>query len=391
MSNWRVMILVFAKELRDALRDRRTLLLVLLSSVALGPLMLVGLSGLLGQIEKQAEARDVEIVGLDRAPTLANYLARQTLVTKTPPADWETQLRADRFSQPVVIVPPDFEIQLAHGEAPVLQLVFSSANTGSQSGARRVQAALQGFDQEQGRLRLIARGVAPGVTSAIQVDPHDIADIAARAAQFTGMLPFLVMMAVVYGALNAAQDTTAGERERGSLEPLLATPAGRTALVVGKWAAVSCVGVMIAVLSCISLIPAQHLLRSESFAALIRFGWGEAAWFVALLVPLAAAAAALMMAVAIRCRTIKEAQATNAIIITLFTLSSVAQLFGGQQGETRWQLWVPASAQLALMDRVLKGTPIALADVAPMVAVCLALTVVTVLSVSRQLARRAAQ
>ncbi|MGN6526635.1 MAG: ABC transporter permease [Burkholderiaceae bacterium] len=391
MSAWRVTMLVFAKELRDALRDRRTLLLVLLSSVALGPLMLVALSGLLGQLEKQAEAREVEVVGLERAPTLANYLARQTLVARTPPPDWEAQLRDNRFSEPVVIVPPDFEVALAHGEAPVLQLVFSSANTGSQGGVRRVQAALQGFDQEQGRLRLIARGVAPGVLNAVQVDIHDIADIAARAAQFTGMLPFLVMMAVVYGALNAAQDTTAGERERGSLEPLLATPAGRTALVVGKWAAVSCVGVMIAVLSCLSFIPAQHLLRSDSFAALIRFGWGEAAWFIALLIPLAAAAAALMMAIAVRCRTVKEAQATNAILITLLTLSSISQLMGGQHGEASWQLWVPAAAQLALMDRVLKGTPIGIADIVPMVAVCAAVTLAAVGYVSHQLAKRAAQ
>jgi sodium transport system permease protein len=144
------------------------------------------------------------------------------------------------------------------------------------------------------------------------------------------------------------------------------------------------------VLSCASFIPSQHLLRSESLAALFRFGWGEAAWFVALLVPLAAAVAALMMAIAIRCRTIKEAQATNAIMVTLITLGSMFQLFG-QQGEAGWQLWVPASAQLTLMDRVLKGTPIGIADIAPTLAICLAITVAGIAFVSRQLARRAAQ
>jgi len=70
-----------------------------------------------------------------------------------------------------------------------------------------------------------------------------------RATQITGMLPYLVMMAVLYGALNAALDTTAGERERGSLEPLLMNPLERWVLVLGKWAAVASVGMLIAVLS----------------------------------------------------------------------------------------------------------------------------------------------
>ena len=106
-----------------------------------------------------------------------------------------------------------------------------------------------------------------------RIDEHDIADDAARAAQMTNIVPLFVLMAVLYGALNAALDTTAGERERGSLEPLLATPASRGALVIGKWAAVFALGLLIAVLSCLSFLPAQSLLRSESLAALFRFGW----------------------------------------------------------------------------------------------------------------------
>src|SRR6185369_7312125 len=148
---------------------------------------------------------------------------------------------------------------------------------------------LDGFNQEQGTLRLAVRGVAPAAVQSVQVDERDLANPASRAAQLTAMLPFFVLMAVVYGSLNAALDTTAGERERGSLEPLLATPAARRSLVVGKWGAVFCVGLLIATLSCLSFVPGQLLLRSESLAALFRFGWGEAARFVGLLAPLAAA------------------------------------------------------------------------------------------------------
>ena len=390
MSNPRAMWTVFVKELKDALRDRRTLMVVFFTSIAMGPLMLVLLSSLVGKYEKRAEAREIVTIGLDSAPTLRNYLERQTFVVKTAPADWEAQLKASKLGDPVVIVPATFEDELAHGQAPRIELVYSSANGRSQAGVSTIDHLLQGFGQEQAALRLVARGVAPGVMNVSSVDAHDIADSASRAAQLTGIVPMFVLMAVLYGALNAALDTTAGERERGSLEPLLATPASRTALVVGKWGAVFALGLLIAVLSCMSFLPAQSLLRSESLAALFRFGWVEAAWFIGLLAPLAAALSALMMAIAIRCKTFKEAQANTVVLTLAVTMSPVMNLFN-QEGESAWNLWVPALAQTTLMNRVLKNAPISVMDVAPSLGICVVLTVVALMFVSRQLTKRAAQ
>src|SRR6185295_12034675 len=134
-------------------------------------------------------------------------------------------------------------------------------------GVGRVSRLLEGFNQEQGGLRLAVRGVAPTALQALEVDERDLASPATRAAQLTVMLPFFVLMAALYGALNAALDTTAGERERGSLEPLLMNPAPRLALVLGKWGAVAALGMLIAVLSSTSFIPAQWLLRSDTLQA----------------------------------------------------------------------------------------------------------------------------
>jgi sodium transport system permease protein len=390
MSSWQAMWTVFAKELKDALRDRRTLMAVFLTSVAMGPLVLVMLSTLVGQYEKRAEAREIVALGLDGAPTLRNYLERQTYVIKPAPADWEAQLKDSKLGDPVVVVPGHFEDDLAHGQAPRIGLLYSSANGRAKSGVGNIEQLLQGFEREQATLRLVARGVAPGVMSVVRIDEHDIADNASRAAQLTGILPIFVLMAVVYGALNAALDTTAGERERGSLEPLLATPASRIALVVGKWGAVFALGLLIAVLSCLSFLPAQSLLRSESLAALFRFGWVEAAWFIGLLAPLAAALSALMMAIAIRCRTFKEAQANNVVLTLAVSMTPMIGIFN-QEGESAWNLWVPALAQTTLMNRVLKNAPISPLDVAPSVAICIVLTVAALAFVSRQLTRRAAQ
>jgi sodium transport system permease protein len=390
MSHWQAMWTVFVKELKDALRDRRTLMAVFVSSIAMGPLMLVALSTLVGKFEKRAEAREIVAIGLDAAPTLRNYIERQTFTIKRAPADWEAQLKDSKLGDPVVIVPADFEDALAHGQAPRVQLVYSSANQRAQGGVAVIGRLLQGFDQEQASLRLVARGVAPGVMSVSRIDEHDIADTAARAAQMTGVVPIFVLMAVLYGSVNAAMDTTAGERERGSLEPLLATPASRGAIVVGKWGAAFALGLLIAVLSCMSFLPAQSLLRSESLSAMFRFGWAEAAWFITVLAPFAAALSALMMAVAIRCKTVKEAQANNVVLTMAVSLTPMIGLFN-QEGESPWNLWVPPLAQSALMNRVLKNVPISPLDFAPGVVVCSAVTALALVFVTRQLTRRGAQ
>ena len=352
---------VFCKELRDALRDRRSLAMVLLSSVAIGPLLLVALSALVADFEAQAESRVVYAVGLDQAPTLRNFILRQTWVLMPAPVDYQAAMQRRSFGHAVLVVPANFEQDLADGVLPSVQLVSASANNRAQGEAGTVARLLRGFNQEQAALRLALHGVAPGLLQVVEVNEVDLAGARVQAAQFTRMLPFFVLMAVLYGALHAALDTTAGERERGSLEPLLMTPVPRGAIVLGKWGAVACVGMGVALLSCFSFLPGQWLLRSETLAAMFQFGWREALQFLALLLPLAGMLAALLMAVAIRCKTFKEAQASNTLVVLGTSLLPMLTLIN-QGGEKAWHLWLPALAQITLMQRVLEGEPLAAFD-----------------------------
>jgi sodium transport system permease protein len=375
---------VYLKELVDALRDRRTLLVVLLSSVAIGPAVLVLISQLVAGIEKRAEAREVVVHGIEHAPTLRNYLERQTYTVRAAPAGYEQQLKDSRLGDPVLVVPADFEADLARGKAPVVELLASAGNQRSQTGSGPVLRLLRGFNQEQATLRLAVRGVSPAALEAVRVEERDLADPASRAAQLSTMVPFFVLMAVLYGALNAALDTTAGERERGSLEPLLMNPAPRLALVLGKWGAVASVGILIAVLSCLSFLPGQWLLRSEALSALFRFGIGEALSFVGLLLPRAGALAAVLMAVAIRCRSFKEAQANATIVLLGVSMLPLVTIFS-QEGPAPWHLWVPALAQTTLMARVLRGEALPWADVALAAGVCVLLAALAIGFVARTL------
>jgi sodium transport system permease protein len=253
---------------------------------------------------------------------------------------------------------------------------------------RRVVQLLEGFNREQAALRLAVRGVSPAALQAMQVEERDIASPETRAAQLTAIIPYFVLMAVLYGALGAALDTTAGERERGSLEPLLMNPPARAAIVLGKWGAVAAVGMLIAVLSCLSFLPGQWMVRSETLAALFRFGAPEALSFIGLLLPLAGALAALLMAIAIRCKSFKEAQANATGVVLLVSLLPLVSLLS-QQGERAWYLWVPALAQVTLMNRVLRGETASWQELALALASCVVVAAFGVVYVARSLRRAA--
>lgn len=357
-------LVVYRKEMVDALRDRRTLATVLVSSVLMGPLVLLALSGLVATLESQAEQREVVLSAPAAAPTLVNFLERQSFRVRTAPVDYEARLRDAALGDAVIVVPPDFEVRLRSGDAPVVEVVSDSANGRARVSAGRAAALLQGFVRERATLALALRGMAPDALVAVRIDERDLAGTQARSAQLTSILPFFVLMAVLTGALTAALDTTAGERERGSLEPLLMNPTPPVALVLGKWAAVASVGMAVAVLASLSFLPAQWLLRSDTLAALLRYGWREVGQFLVVLLPFAAAMSGLLMAVAIRCRTFKEAQAGTAVVMLgASALPLVNVLSLGQ--ESSWFGWVPALAQNVLMTHVLKGDGLSWADCAP--------------------------
>ena len=379
---------VFRKEIIDSLRDKRTMLGVLLSGVVMGPLILIALSGFIASMEEHAERREIYVSGLSHGPSLQNFLERQTWVAREAPTDFEALLRASKLGDPVVLLPSDFESAIERGEAPVVEVVSDSANRQSSSALPRVLQLLNGFNRERSGLTLATRGVSGAVLESMQVQERDLASTQTRAAQLTGMLPFFVMMAVLYGALNAAMDTTAGERERGSLEPLVMNPAHALALVLGKWGAVASVGMLVALLNCLSFLPAQWLLRSDVLQAMFQFGTREVLLFLLLLLPFAAALSALLMAISIVCKSVKEAQASATVLVLGISLLPLMTLLN-QSGEAPWHLWVPALAQNTLMTRVIKGEDLTLLQFAVPFLVCVVLTVAGLWFVAHHLRRTA--
>lgn len=377
-------LIVFTKELSDALRDRRTLLRLMIPALLMGPLLLMALSGLIASLEERADRREVLAVGIEAAPTLKNFIERQTYTVKAAPEDYEARLRATTLLEPVLVVPKDFEARLLAGEAPTVEVVSDSANQRANAGVGAIKSLLWGFNRERSALNLAMRGVSVELLEPIDIQDRDLASAQARAARLTGIIPMFIIMAVLYGALTSALDSTAGERERGSLEPLLMNPAPHGAIVAGKWAAVALMGMAVALLSSLSFVPAQWLLKSDVLQAQFSFGGAEVLAFWLLQIPLAAGLSALLMALAIRSKTFKEAQAGSTLVITAITLMPMVSLLN-PGGEAAWYFWVPGLAQNTLMMAVLKGEALRWSQVMPGVIVGFALTVVALAYVARSM------
>lgn len=377
---------ILYKELKDALRDRRTLMVALLSSFLGVPLMLLIFSVVLSQIESQEDKRTVLAVGIEHAPGLENFILRQGYQVKAAPADYEAKSQSKELDQPVLLVPQDFSSKMAAGEKLTLEVAYDPSNRPAEFGLRPLKRLLDAYVQETALMALSMRGVSPELLQTLEIKERYLQRPEERKATITTMLPMMMLMAVVLGGMYAAIDITAGERERGSLEPLMMNPVTGWQLAVGKWGAVASIGMGVAALTILSFFPSQWLIRNEILRAEFQFGIKDAFGFLIVLLPLSAAMAAIQIAIALDCKGYKEAQVRNQMV-TLFVpfVSFAPIIFPGR--EPSWFQWVPVLAQNQMMNQVLKGE--ALSPMAIVIAfiICALMTVLSLAYVGQKMRR----
>jgi sodium transport system permease protein len=380
----RAAAVVFAKELRDALRDRRTWIVVLLSSLLAGPVSLLLIASFVSSAEESAARREVVIANATAAPTLVNYLQRNGATIRDAPADFREQLRSGQLQNAVVVIPDDFGRRLAAGETIRLDVVFDGTANRAQTAVRTTMALLQGFNGELGSQRLLARGVSPQVLKPLQIEEVNLAGSRARGAQLLFLVPWLALVGAVVGAISVAIDVTAGERERGSLEPLLMNPVSTGSLVLGKWAVAATCSAAVVVLTLAGFTAAMQFVRSENLAALMQFGLPEVALFIVLLLPFSAMVGSLNMLAATYGRSHKEAQTYASYITMLVNFVPILPLFLTIR-DAPWQLLVPALGQQTVLMRALRGEVVSTTDIVLPSVIALAVTAVALLVQARLL------
>jgi sodium transport system permease protein len=369
---------VFRKELADALRDRRSWMIALVISMLSGPVVFTLMSSFISGIEEKARAREVVIAHPERAPTLVNFIQRQG-ATVTPAApDYEASLRAGTLQNGVLVPSEDFEGMLARGESVPIELVFDDSHERAQPMVRTASALVNAFNREAGTLRLIARGVSPQLLAPLELQEKNLAPSQARGAQLLFIVPWAALIVAVFGALSVAIDVTAGERERGSLEPLLMNPVPVASIVLGKWAVVMSYSVVIVLLTMAGFLVSMRFISSETLSALMQLHWREVAIFLVVLLPFAALMAAVNMLAATFGRSFKEAQTYVSYITMAVQFAALVPVFLTVR-DAFWQLLVPSVAQLSVLMKTLRGEPLTSLHLLVPAAVCLGGTLVCLL------------
>ena len=216
---------VFRKEVRENLRDRKAVFNSLLMGPILFPILFIGLSyfSVSKQMERAEALLEVPVVGAEHAPNLVRYLEQQGMVVSDAPADPEEAVR--RQDVPVIIrIPAKFAAQWAKGTPATIELIADPSRRESETPMRRVRSLLNGYGAQIGVLRLQLRGVSPNLASPILVKEVDLSTPQSRGLLLMIFLPYLLMITAFTGGMHLAIDTTAGEKERKSLEPLLINP-----------------------------------------------------------------------------------------------------------------------------------------------------------------------
>lgn len=363
----RTLGIVFGKEVRDNFRDRRTLLSALLMGPLFGPILfafVINLS-LKQSLSDDSEALQLPVIGQQHAPNLVGYLESNNIDVIDGPPSRDAALAAvrDGVHDVVVVIPDDFGDTFGTSTPVRIEVISDMANTTAEREARRARRALVAYSQEIAALRLSVRGVNPMIMRPLNVDEVDVSTPSGRSALLLGMLSYFFIFALLTGGMNLAIDATAGERERGSLEPLLCLPVSRDQLIIGKILA-ACLFMSISLsLSLVSFFVTLKFVPLEQLGMTPNFGPGVVLVAFFLLVPFALLGAALMTLVASFTRSYKEAQTWLSAVLLAPTLPILIVSILQVRPSTELML-IPSLSQHLLLNGLIRNEPVDLVHAA---------------------------
>jgi sodium transport system permease protein len=352
--------IVMRKELLDAFRDRRMVLMAFLVMPLAVPSLLAGMSavGVRKQLQKLEATLELPVIGAERAPNLMAWLGSHNIRVVAAPDDPDGVVQRQE-REAILRVSPDYDARWRAGEPARIDLIFDSSRpvqTGT--SVSRVRSLLEAYSSQVGTLRLIARGVHPAVAAPVQVAQHDVATPESRFDLTQQLLPYLLLLLAFIGGMQLAIDATAGERERQSLEPLLATPVSRGALISGKILATavftlaSLLVTLLAYRVAFALIPVERLDMTLEVSAVALLE------LLLVILPIILLGASLLTALAAFARSHREAQGYLPVLIFLPMVPTLFLMVAPVRTQL-WMLAVPFLAQNQLILRVLRGETIA--------------------------------
>ncbi|MEO0998693.1 MAG: ABC transporter permease [Pseudomonadota bacterium] len=357
---------VFAKEVRDNFRDRRTVSSALLFGPLFGPVMFVAIMSLslTRAVSDRDRSLELPVLGAGHAPALVAFLTQENVTVEAAPADRDAAIAAVRNGDEdvIVVVPDDYGEQLLSGTPVRIEVITDQSNAQAAGRAGRVRGLIDTFGRQIGALRLQARGIDPAVARALRAETIDTSTPTARSALLLGMLTYFMLFSMLMGGMYLAIDSTAGERERGSLEPLLTLPISRSELILGKIFAACFYMLLSLIVSLAAFVIALKFLPLQKLGMTVNFGPLVALQALAVLAPFSLLGASLMTVVASFTKSYKEAQSYVTVVMLLPTVPIIVAAVLTLRPSLELML-VPSLSQHLLVTELIKDQPLSLTAV----------------------------
>jgi sodium transport system permease protein len=353
----KALYVVWLKELTDLVRDRRTLAIAMLMGPLLMPALMLGMGKLLSNrinthMEKPLE---VPVVGASNAPNLVAWLQGQNIVIKPAPANPDEAIRSE--AEDVILrIDGKFGEQWRGSIPAVVEILHDSSRQDAEIPVQRLQSLLETYGQGVGALRLVARGIAPTTAQPLRVSDRDLATPEARRGQVLAFLPYFLILFSFLGGSYLVIDATAGERERNSLEPLLATPAKRALIMSGKILAACTMGIFSITLT---LAAFKLSFQFQQMGIKVDVSLWTIACILLVLVPMIMIGTCLLTLIAAGVKSVKEAQSYMSVLMMLPLIPTMALLVNPVKNQL-WMLTVPFLAQNQMILKLVRSEPVSM-------------------------------
>jgi sodium transport system permease protein len=375
----RAFLTVFLKEVKENLRDRRTLISAFLTGPLLGPILFVMLLNITlnRELDKAEKPLPVPVIGAEYAPNLIDALKAGGVVPSAPIADPERAVRK-QDADVVLRIASDYGKAWRKGEPVQVELIYDSSQRDANTAVERVSQLVEGYARQQGAMRLVARGLSPSTAWPLQVARRDQATPQSRAVLMFAMLPYFFVITIFMGGMYLAIDLTAGERERQSLEPLFANPVARWKILSGKLAAICAFSTVSLLITLLAFGVVGRFIPAEKVGMELDLGLHFAAYVLLLMLPVVLLLAALQSMVAAFAKSYREAQTYLSLLMLVPIIPSLVLAVMPIKAQA-WMYAMPLLGQSLGIMQLLRGDGVTTQQLGLCLAGTLAAAVISVL------------
>jgi sodium transport system permease protein len=347
---------VFWKEVKENIRDKRTMMSSVIMGSLLGPIMGLGIIYMSVQMGKNKAEKQLElpVVNMQYAENLEKHLISQDVKLITTDKAPEDVIK-DKDHDVVLVIDENFAESMSNAiPAKVMLYYDASAKGAANVSVRRVRGLINAYSSQIGSMRLQLRGVSPNLMQVVTIEEHDQATAQSKGAQLMMMLPYFMIIGLFMGSMYLAIDTTAGEKERKSLEPLFLNPVSRVQVLAGKLAATISFGLLTLLITLIAFKLTMPFYPTKSLGMTMSLSLADMGMMLLFLVPLALVAGSIQTIIAAFSKSFKEAQTYVNLVIFIPMIPSMLLMFMPVK-EKLWMFATPILSQNILINQLIRG------------------------------------